>query len=380
MKRIIAGLLSLTAVLCAFTACGHDEGEEITEESSVEEITEEEPTEEVTEEVTEETEEESEEEPTEEATEEVTEGTQAVSAEYLKALQDYVDCVLSGDIEGAVDLSYPSCMKELGMTLAEIEGFDFYEDMSDIMVGFDGITEFVVEGIKSETPLDIQDLEEINAYYTLVKNMCDYIEEVGKDNVTYDMLDEKMEELYEQTEIDIEDIITEAYEIEISAVVTFEDGTTENTDNVTALVCYVDGEGWKIDNTFYGYNMKLKQASADSHAASFYKAGNTALVEFDEEGTEMPEKFIISTDSSKNYNIDPNLAEKFLEKACIFYPEITANECFAVIDKGVVMYTAWIYGNKIGTYPVDTLYNSDKAVPTEYTYEDIYSYTLEAVK
>lgn len=104
-----------------------------------------------------------------------------------------------------------------------------------------------------------------------------------------------------------------------------------------------------------GYTKKSKQSSMNSNASTLFKAGNTALIELDEEKKDIKGYYIISSDNSRNQAV-PFDVEKFREKTANYFDKIGEYEYFMVCRDGAVEYTAIAksWGDKsdyIGTYP-----------------------------
>ncbi|MDE5582857.1 MAG: hypothetical protein K2J08_04040 [Ruminococcus sp.] len=384
MKRFLAGLFAFSMAVCAFTSCGHDEGDEILEESLIEESTEEETTEEEIseEEVISDTEEitETEEEELTDEEEENIDGDN--SAGYIDVVQRYVDSAVKGDLTEMLYLSYPSSFVNAMTLMAELEGEEDYpEDLIYVDDSFE-LKEYRINGIISEEPIE-DELEMIDTAYCLTEELWKYIEETGKENITVEMLENKFDEfmeMYEEGEITLGGMVTKAYDITVSATAVMNDGT-EETEESNVMVYYVEGEGWKIDNAFRGYVRKSKQVAANTMASSILKAGNASLVELDEEGVEIPDRCIISSDSTKNYNVDGEFEKRFKEKMYLFFADAETSNYFVLIQNGSVWYSAVDCDGKVGTYPPNSLYNlnyDDEGVLTDdYTYEDVYNDSLE---
>lgn len=108
---------------------------------------------------------------------------------------------------------------------------------------------------------------------------------------------------------------------------------------------------------FIGYNKKSKVTSANANASSVYKAANTALVEFDEEGYNIEGFYIISSDENNNWNVPNNKFDinEFYNKLDKYYYDSDNYEWFVIIENGVATYAAlsenWST-EIVGTYPI----------------------------
>ncbi|MDE5582858.1 MAG: hypothetical protein K2J08_04045 [Ruminococcus sp.] len=91
----------------------------------------------------------------------------------------------------------------------------------------------------------------------------------------------------------------------------------------------------------------------DDIALNYYKSANSALMEMDEEDVSMP-VCVISSDSSKTYNIEGEALEKFKEKLTMYFNDAENYDyCFMIYDylcQGVVCSD----GNDKGVFIGDT--------------------------
>ena len=107
---------------------------------------------------------------------------------------------------------------------------------------------------------------------------------------------------------------------------------------------------------YIGYNKKSEITSANTKASSVYKAVNTALVEFDEEGYNVNGFYIISSDEEYNWNVpfEEDELEDFYKKINTYYNESDKYEWFVCIERGAATYSAeaesWS-SDVVGTYP-----------------------------
>ena len=107
---------------------------------------------------------------------------------------------------------------------------------------------------------------------------------------------------------------------------------------------------------YIGYQKKAKISSANADASSLYKAVNTALVEFDEEGYNINGYFIISSDEDNNWNLpDYNFdLDDFYTRINNYYDKTSDLEWFVIVENGCATYSAastdWS-SERVGTYP-----------------------------
>ena len=108
--------------------------------------------------------------------------------------------------------------------------------------------------------------------------------------------------------------------------------------------------------TYIGYQKKADITKINSDTTKIYKAANTALVEFDEEGKDIYGYYIISSNEDYNWNVplDDKELDDFYDKINNYYENKEGNEWFIFIENSVCTYSAaaesWS-STTVGTYP-----------------------------
>lgn len=381
MKKIIA-MLAFTAVLCSFASCGHDSADEVTEESSVSSVSE------VEEESEEEVPSESEEVSTEESEEETSsdnvshEGVEPDGdVSFEDAINMLLDSIGKGDVETGLKLTFPDKYIDVIKLLAEAEGEPLETLMSDMYGESENVTASLVQIVSAE-PITDEYIDMMSEMYGTFELLRQYIEENGSDN--FDI--EKAEEYFD----DMDELPAPYFDIDTGYIVNFileytEDGETD-TEEVEMIMYYIDGEGWKSDLSMLGYVKKSKQASINSTAATVMKASNTVLVDLDEQGVELPDKCIISSDHSKNYNVSDDFVSQFEETLEQYFPDYGNYDYFIIIKGGCAVYAAAVNPDSpkfAGTYPANQLYSADEEYVSKdekLTYDELYDICLEQIK
>ncbi|MDE6426254.1 MAG: hypothetical protein K2K89_09000 [Ruminococcus sp.] len=390
MKKFTA-ILVMTAMLCSLTACGHDTADEVTNESSVTSVAEvsENSTEETTEEITETDEVNGEdidgEEISETEPETENEPSETVSADgtCAEAIEMFLDCTNNRDVKGMIKHSFPNKYIDVMNFVMELSGESMEEIMNDMA---EPSSETVrLSEIISEETLDDDDIEMFYEYYGALQLISDYIDEIGKENIDL----EKFEEWADT--VDTESFPEPYFDLNDGRIVTCileyedEDGDTY-TDEQAFTIFYIDGEGWKTDMSMMGYVKKSKQTSINSNASTLMKAANTVLCDLDEMGVELPEKCIICSDSSKNYNVSEEFLSDFEENMKHYFSDYKKLDYIIVIDDGICPYTACTdpeITKYIGTYPVNKLYSADGEPVTmdgKYTLDEIYQLCIDEIQ
>lgn len=388
MKKFTA-ILVMTAMLCSFVSCGPETADEIPEESSVISIAEEETT---TEETTEsETEEETSDESSESETEEpeqeeTTEPSEKLSADgsYEEAIEMLLECMNNRDFEGMMSLSFPDKYHDVMLVMAEMSG----ASLDDLMGEFEGESQEdiirLVEIISAE-PMPEEDMEMIYEMYGMFQPISDYIEQTGKDNIDYEKFEEVMSAIDESSELKPYFEVKDGLTVNCMFESEYEDGE-KYTYEQELIMYYIDGEGWKTDLSMMGYVKKSKQASANSNVKTLINASNASLCDLDEYGIAPTETCIISSDSTKNYNVSEDFLSEFESILESFYPDYKDYDYFIVIRDGVAVYVAGVDPENpelVGTYPAEQLYSADGEYiykDETYTYDELYNMCLDEIK
>lgn len=305
MKKLIACLAAITAVMCITTACGKVE-EPTDDASTAVESTESGENGEITDETT--TAE------TEETTEKAQETTSSFSSElaYASAVEEYVSAVNSKDYEKAVKLMFPDSLADVMM------GFDEF-DAQQVSAGFDGVNCTIVE-LRENSDVTKEFADELAQALSQIKGAYEYMAENGEEAFWSYEPDENAEPVFEISAM-----------CNVTLTVADENG---DTADIPLMVYNVEGEGWNIDASMQEYISESKEQSMVSTAKSFSNASNTILVELDCMGVDLTGDFIICSDSSKNICGDFD-ADGFTAELENWFPDYTDYDYFVVISDGV---------------------------------------------
>lgn len=384
MKKFTA-IIVMTAMLCSFTACGNDVADEVESSvTSVAEVSEEETTEEITESETEEeiTEEVTEEENSEEDDAEMSEEISG-DVSYEEAIEMLIKCISNRDSDGIIKLTFPDKYCDIVRLKTELSGIS--------IDGFsDGLVDSTLETLRlvrivSDEPADDEYIELIDEMYGSFQVISDYIDQNGTES-----LDE--ETFYELAE-NIDDISdmkpyfsTSAVRTVICELETENENGEKETYEQEFLMYYIDGEGWKNDLSMISYVKKAKQSAINSISATIMKASNTAIVELDEMDIIPPEKCIICSDKSKNYNVTDDFASQFEERLEHFFNDYKEYDYIIVINDDACVYTACAdpeVPKYVGTYPTNRIYSAnDEYISKDsgITLDEIYNICLEEIQ
>lgn len=366
MKKFIE-LLAFTAVLCSFVSCGNDVAEEVTQESSVSSVTEE-----VTEEETD-TEEVTDEEITEEET---TVETTEETAEYQEVLDKFFECSVNEDIDGILKVSYPDKYCDTIKLLYEKEileppCFRFLDEPADTFKNFR------LFSIDSAEPLAQDYISLFDDNYGQFQTIGEYIEQNGAENT--DELKNIVSEAQYQSNI--------YFHVENAVKLTCT-LSREPTDNRPLedyeplidwefILYYIDGEGWKIDFWLIPQIYENEKEAVCQETEYIYNSAETVLSEI---GTES-ENFIVSSDSTKNYNVSSEFADNFVNGISEYYQKSLNLQYFIVVENGEISNVSGVYEGKtksFSSFPDKYKYTEDDYIIL--SYEEDYQICLDKIK
>ena len=400
MKKFTA-ILVMTAMLCTFVSCGNDIADEVIDESSMtsvsedstEETTEEsteesseseteefeeETTEEITEPETEEFEEETTEEVTESETEEISETSVEGSEEYAEIIEKYLKCK-SNDIDTVIELCYPDKYFDTIKTLHNNNLLSLDDIMGNDLIDFELIS------IDSVEPVSEEYMPYFNIYYSRYQLLYEYIEENGTENPDIDKLSELMStpipiDEMPETYFNIEKAVTVRYKLSRDFHYLTEDKYDKIIDTEDTLY-YIDGEGWKLDFITMINLYEAERTMVSDELESLYSASETVLTELAETGAEIPENFIICSDSSRNYNVTDEFLNTFDNALDGCYQKKDGFDYFIMINDSELACVSGQYATKprfYRAYPTEYFYDEDDYVVE--TYDDRYNLCLERMK
>lgn len=386
MKKFLS-IIVVTAMLCAFTACENNTADEVessvtsvaevSEETTEEITTEEKTTEETTEEITTEetTEKITEEETTEEITETKSENvTPENASEYREVLETFLEYTNSNDIENIMKITYPDEYIDVIKIIAENTSYLISEVMNYENDG--GETVRLVE-IISEESLNDDKVKAFHVFYGIFQIVKNYLDENGTNNFAewIDNLDISNIENIPEPYFHADDIRM------VNCLLEYTDSDGDSyTEERKFMLYYIDGEGWQVDIGISGYEKESKQQTLNSVASTIKKASNSAIVDFDDMDIEYPEKCIICSDKSKNYNVTDDFVSQFEEELEIFFPDYDKYDYIIVLNNDCCAYTACKdpeFPKYIGMHSNE---NGFSDIDGEYTFDEIYNICLEEIK
>ncbi|MDE6849448.1 MAG: hypothetical protein K2J44_08925, partial [Ruminococcus sp.] len=358
-------VLAFTAVLCSFASCGNDVADKTTEESSVtsisEEVTEEETTEEmVTEEVT------TEEETTVETTDE--------NAEYQEIIENFFECSANNDIDGIIKVSYPDKYFDTIKLLYETEiidplCFQFLDTIS--------FKNFNLYSIDSTEPLAQDYISLFDDNYGQFQTIGEYIEQNGTENV--DEIKKITGELQlNNAYFHVENAVKLTCMLSREPVDdSWDESEYESFIDWEFILYYIDGEGWKIDFWLVSSMYETEKEAVYQETEYIYNSAETVLSETETES----ENFIVSSDSSKNYNVSSEFADNFVNGISKYYQKNDNLEYFIVVENGEISNVSGVYEGKpksFSSFPDKYKYTEDDYIIL--SYEEDYQICLDKIK
>lgn len=336
MKKIITSILALSLTAALFMGC------EQTDNSGGNAVVEVET---------------SESETVNETTQESTDSTTAsetADTSYEDVIRAFYDAANGADYETLLKTIYPAKIAECmpGLIDLDREGFDSRFGVSS--------STYEITDIIEEEPMDQRDLDNNVKILNNIADSLDILRENGGDAKA--LSDEELKKIFDAiigevnpNATDIPDYYSSSKGYNVT--VRYNKDGKSNEDYF--IVVYVDGEGWKVNNSMREYAHKTKNASLNDAAKSIYKAFNTALTETVDEGITLDGLFIIGSDDSMNYNVPSTVnTSEILKKADRFFNEIDDYDYFIIVKNGYCIYSAADKkddDDTIGTNPIDEI-------------------------
>ena len=276
---------------------------------------------------------------------------QVEDAEYMDALEDMVNCLNEKDFIAFTKYMLPEKLFEL---MLEKNGVTAEEMAKEMEKSF-----FKNGASEEDLPIEIVNVAETEAdkndakeFQESLADMVDNIDDSKKSDLPFDPAE------YFGTISDVHLITVEMR------------SPNGKTDSQEFIAYHLGDEGWKFDITLFTYVKKSKKTAANTGAASLSKSITAALTDIDAKGGDVSGKFIISSDSSMEYNVPAGLDREALNKYIRnYFDKVDKCTYFAVCDGGECVYIVCsVDGNKYpGTYPVNTIYGKDGAESTKET-------------
>lgn len=350
MKKIIAGLIALTAAVCSMTACSKSTENE-KDSTASELVTEQVTTEITTDEVT-----------TADSEEETTAPKAADTKELEAVMKEFIDAYNAEDYKKTFKLTMPEGTDKV---------FRAFLNSPSLQEEYDGVSEdemikdsqsslflgkkegdLILGDILKAEPLTEMEEYNLKSDLSLIAWCADYIDKNGGiDKVDADEMIDEVIDLCEDDLISMVDL-TEAYYLTFD----LEYEPTGEKNEGYATVYRVNGGDWKVSaNDFKGIDTRGAQKRLDTEASTISKAANTTLVEMDERGL-IPaghETFIISSDGSRDLNVPEDFDTEQFHTLMKNYFE-SRNEWFIKVKDGCALEVAVYDADKprnVGTYP-----------------------------
>ena len=387
MKKIIAGILAFTTVFTMLTGCGKDESSSSEKSSSssaqsAEKAGDSASTDEDNTNSTEEnvTEQDVTEENTETETKENNNGADSdyiePSGDYLDFLKDAIEKINNSDFKDLLYSYYPTDVVD---TILEYRS-DMVDELKEEL-GSNG-KKIIYKGIISEEKVPDDEIadagEELAQYAAAAELIKKYKGDV-----------EAIPEEEQEAAMEVRDSrykITQAYLVDVAIEYEGEEG---NPDEMYFLVYYIDGDGWKFEESMIEYVNKSKKIALNADASSLEKAYASALTDLDAEGVDLSGKYIISSDDSMNVNAESKPVDKIKSQTKNYFDDIVKIDYFVVIDNGCPIYAVTMNKDDdafIGTYPAYTLpadindYSKEKDENFNHSYEELYELAKDLLK
>lgn len=274
-----------------------------------------------------------------------------LSSGYEDVLRAYFDASNEGDYKKIIRTMFPDKEVEGMLKLTELGANNLEEELSA------NKTNYVITDIVEEGSMTNEELDQYMLYFDQVAGVFNKIEEYGGDVEA--LSDEQREELYNafmgftaSEDDDIEHIynVTEGYDVTVYYT------NSGEPDEDYFFVYYVDGEGWKVNNTMRKFVKKSKQSATNATAKTIFNFIAATLTDIEVSGTDLSGTYIIGSDNSMNYNVPSTInVSEIINSVKSDYSDISKYEYFAIIVNGSCSYVA-VYkksdDSNVGAYPI----------------------------
>ena len=248
--------------------------------------------------------------------------------------------------------TYPAKIVEGMLELINLDPDGFNEAMESN--GHYEITDIIEIGPMTQ--------EELDVYVTFLNNIAGGLDILRENGGNPEALSDEEREKVSNAIIGIVDPdaadIPDYYSSSKGYDVTVRYNKDGESDEDYFFVFYVDGEGWKVNNSMRKFAKKAQDASLNVAAKNIYNAFNAALLDADADGMTLNGIFIIGSDESMNFNVPSTVkTAEILKKAANYFDEIADYDYFIIVNNGICVYSA---SNKkdddaIGTCPIDQI-------------------------
>lgn len=300
-----------------------------------------------------------------------------LSFDYENVIRAYFDASNEGDYKKILRTMFPDKEVEAILKLTELGANNLVEELSE------NKTNYIITDIVEECSMTDEELDQYMLYFDQVAGVFNKIEEYGGDVKA--LSDEQREELYNafmgftaSEDDDIKHIYnaTEGYDVTVYYT------NSGEPDEDYFFVYYVDGEGWKVNNTMRKFVKKSKQSATNATAKTIFNFFAATLTDMEVNGTDLSGTYIIGSDNSMNYNVPSTInVSEIRNKVESDYSDISKYEYFAIIVNGSCSYVA-VYkksdDSNVGVYPILSIpkFLNDDRLETEKV-SKIDTYTLD---
>lgn len=277
--------------------------------------------------------------------------TSELSSGYEDVLRAYFDASNEGDYKKILRTMFPDKEVEGMLKLTELGANNLEEELSS------NKTKYIITDIVEECSMTDDELDQYMLYFDQVAGVFDKIEEYGGDVEV--LSDEQREELYNAfmgfTALEDDDI-EHIYNAKEGYDVTVYYTNNGEPDEDYFFVYYVDGEGWKVNNTMRKFVKKSKQSATNVMAKTIFNSFATALIDMEMIGIDLSGTYIIGSDNNMDYNVPLTINISEIRNTVESnYDDISKYEYFAIVVNGSCSYVA-VYkksdSGNVGAYPI----------------------------
>lgn len=383
MRKVFSGIIALFMLLTMFTGCKKDDdssGSSLTQtttaaEKDINNVTSDETS------VTSAQEEDSQTEQSDSPR-----GKTEISGNYEAALREFFQATNQNDYDKIIRAMYPSKVIDAIYTL--------YKSQDDLEKAFgtnDSDAAYEITDIIEESAMTNEELTELKSNFDQLIAMAELLKTYG--DGLKSMSAEEREKIYQSMLEAAGEASARPYTITEGYNVTVRSLRKGETEADYFFVYYIQGEGWRFDNSLRKYIMKSKQSVANSTAKKVFNVYRSEFEDLNKDDVDVKGAYIIGSDDTMTTTVPASVnvaaVRESAEKA---FNELADYDYFVIIQNGVCVYSAIYKKDKTGclaTYPFscvpkslrdDGLQTDNLAEAGNYSLKELYQVAKKAIK
>lgn len=305
------------------------------------------------------------------------------SDNFEDAVRLYYEYINNGEYSKVLRAMYPEKVID-----SMLESGQITEEMIVEELGGDD-KKYNVNSITRETSISGEEKEMLLSSYDQMIVMLEIKSEYGDDLSS--LSEDQQKEIQEKfNNTDFENMehhytITEGYDVTVNY-------TSDGKDREDSIyVFYVEGEGWKLQQSMRMFASNVRKAQANVYAKQIFTSCTVDMVELETSGININGTYIICSDDSKNVNVPSEVdTEKVKEN---IFKTIPQNVSYImIISNRTCQYVAAFNNNDdknlFGSYPdlcipqfiKDGNLKTSTTENNNYTFDELYDIAVNAIK